>query len=1084
MEVQAESSQAAVEPHGVDAPVAERVLRALKEAKDYGHFRDLREFHFIHLFSGPKDVMGEALVRACAKENIKVRIESVDLKMDGTGNLLDDEPYGTILNKARADEFDAGHAGFPCGSFSRARYNKRGFGPDPVRSLKHIYGLPGNLPGQQREADRGTVMAVRSFNIVGAILESQRRRKVPRAGTLENPPGSESQEEGPAWCLPEWMQFETEFETGTALYNTCAFQEQDESKWFKPGRISGCLVNLQNLAKKCACPPWVNHVQLVGKDMTSMAAEYPKKLGETYADLLVQSFKLTLQLEWWRNQLRVKKEVVSDAQRSWIASKEKNPMVMSGPSKKVWEVKDPMVDHRPGDQRPSKRRRREEQNDRCLGGMRNPGKALSKMSTMLETGREIRDVWIDFVKDFPEAMDTARDYGTVHCQLDARVLKEWTFCLEGILKMKEFEQVTLREPWEFVSPLNPNLWQAWFDASGDPEKDLVGWIREGAPLGMSMPVPYCGVYPQVEEDEEEFVEPPNLEFQMGVENYKSFVEEPEHAAAEVQRYLEKGFAFEAKNEWVVERFKQGTVSRLALLIKEKDNGEIKRRVIIDLKRSGGNARCRLQERLVLPRVCDVVESLRYMRAFRADMMEVAHRENWKELDKLDEIEIVSADLSDAYCHLPVAKPELGNCLAPSNKEGHTLVFCAMLFGFKGAPLVMARLSGALARFWQSLLPPSEMQLQLYMDDPIFMLQGPPSKRRENLALLLYSAGAMGVQLAFKKGSRGLVLTWIGVKLEVDLAEEVLVVGINKKMIDEVKVTLTSWEGKGMLSLKEVRSTTGKLSWIAGILTRSRWCVSICYAVMTSTMADEREEVRRAQSRPDSRPKLGMVVAKRLELPRRWFLKMFEEPEKLAIRKEPLGIVPASFAIITDASPRGVGAIVAAIDIYRGNLTIIEAMEMEVTQEDAEWLGIEWDEASGQGPLEGWAVLLAVRLWGQHFNDETVLIRSDSVVALSMVAKTAGRSPVLNWLGAELALKCETLGIHKLATQHIPGAWNIEADYLSRPHQRGELPERLKGVKIRNMKHEKMRTSALPPPGVAPGMWGSTTEVVSKAFEEL
>ena len=343
---------------------------------------------------------------------------------------------------------------------------------------------------------------------------------------------------------------------------------------------------------------------------------------------------------------------------------------------------------------------------------------------------------------------------------------------------------------------------------------------------------------------------------------------------------------------------------------------------------------------------------------------------------------------------------------------------------------------------------------------------------------------MGVQLAFKKGSRGLALTWIGVRLEIVLSEEVLSIGINKKMMEELKGILTSWENKGMVSLKEVRSVTGKLSWIAGALPRCRWCVSICYAVLASTMKDEKMEVLRAQGRADQRPKLGLVVAKRLELPRRWFLKMFEEPEKLAIRKEPLGIVPATFAIITDASPRGVGAILAAIDIRSGQMSILEAMEMEVTQADAEWLGIEWDEASGQGPLEGWAVLLATRLWGQHFDGENVLIRSDSVVALAMVAKTAGRSPVLNWLGAELALKCETTGIHRLTTQHIPGAWNVEADYLSRPHQRGELPERLKNVKIRSMRHDKMRMSSLPPPGVAPGLWGSTTEVVSKAYEQL
>ena len=653
----AASSEVAV--RGLDAPVPQHVREALDQAKDYGHYRDLRVMRFVHLFAGPHDVLGDALKKVCTRENIKLEVEAIDLKMDGTGNLLEDEPYLSLMRRASDDEVDGGHSGFPCGSFSRARYNS--FGPDPVRSKKFIYGLPGNSERQQAEADRGTIMAVRSFKILGEILMSQKRRMMPLIGTAENPPGSEDQEEGPAWCLPEWLSFEKEFETVTALYNNCAFQERDQTKWYKPGRLSGCLNNLQGMAKKCSCPPWLKHEALVGKEKTAKAAEYPVAFCEQYAELVVAAFKVTLQLEWWRNMLKVKKEAVSEAQKKWLVSKEKNPMLVTEPSKRVWEVKDPMIDRRPGGQRPAKKARREEENKHFLGGMRNPGKAVAKLTRLQEVGREIRDVWIDFVKD----------YGSEHCELDKRVQKEWMFCLEGILRMEEFEDAVLREPWEFNSPLNAKLWNAWFKASGDPEKDLVSWIRQGAPLGMSEKVPYCGIYPTTEEDEEGDLDPPNLEFQMGMENYKSFLEEPEHAEAEVRRYLERGFAIETKNEWVVEHFKQGTMSKLALIIKEKDDGSVKRRIIIDLKRSGGNARCRLQERLVLPRVCDVVNSLKYLRANRIEMMERAHAEQWKELDKVDEIELVSADLSDAYCHLPVARNELGNCLAPSNKEGHT-----------------------------------------------------------------------------------------------------------------------------------------------------------------------------------------------------------------------------------------------------------------------------------------------------------------------------------------------------------------------------------------------------------------------------
>jgi hypothetical protein len=42
--------------------------------------------------------------------------------------------------------------------------------------------------------------------------------------------------------------------------------------------------------------------------------------------------------------------------------------------------------------------------------------------------------------------------------------------------------------------------------------------------------------------------------------------------------------------------------------------------------------------------------------------------------------------------------KLGNCVAPSVNPGRYLVFTAMLFGFKGAPLIIGRFAAMLARF--------------------------------------------------------------------------------------------------------------------------------------------------------------------------------------------------------------------------------------------------------------------------------------------------------------------------------------------------------------------------------------------------
>eukprot|EP00969_Alexandrium_andersonii_P111855 4940245-Alexandrium_andersonii.AAC.1 len=53
-----------------------------------------------------------------------------------------------------------------------------------------------------------------------------------------------------------------------------------------------------------------------------------------------------------------------------------------------------------------------------------------------------------------------------------------------------------------------------------------------------------------------------------------------------------------------ERFGGGTVSKVALILKTKADGSTKRRLVVDLRRSGGNALARAPQRIVLPRIVD------------------------------------------------------------------------------------------------------------------------------------------------------------------------------------------------------------------------------------------------------------------------------------------------------------------------------------------------------------------------------------------------------------------------------------------------------------------------------------------------
>lgn len=227
-----------------------------------------------------------------------------------------------------------------------------------------------------------------------------------------------------------------------------------------------------------------------------------------------------------------------------------------------------------------------------------------------------------------------------------------------------------------------------------------------------------------------------------------------------------------------------------------------------------------------------------------------------------EREFVMLDLQDAFCHFGVRREELKHCISPGMENGTAILWVAMLFGFKGAPLIMGRLSAAIGRLVQSLFHPAAGQTQVYIDDIALMIRGTTEQRNLQLSKVLYVLAAFGVQIAMHKGERGKRVTWIGTTFELHSHEVIL--GTPGKMVLEMQETLAAWTGKGMISTKELRSFVGKLAWVAGIIPRLRWTVTAMYAVLTKALKDEATEEARAQKRTgDQRSKVGLVAVKRL-----------------------------------------------------------------------------------------------------------------------------------------------------------------------------------------------------------------------------
>ena len=83
----------------------------------------------------------------------------------------------------------------------------------------------------------------------------------------------------------------------------------------------------------------------------------------------------------------------------------------------------------------------------------------------------------------------------------------------------------------------------------------------------------------------------------------------------------------------------------------KTSGEVKARLVTDLRRSGGNGRLKIRERVVLPRVLDLV-------FFALRLLEV-----WEDVSLLD---LAAIDFTDAFHTLWLREEERPLCVFESD----------------------------------------------------------------------------------------------------------------------------------------------------------------------------------------------------------------------------------------------------------------------------------------------------------------------------------------------------------------------------------------------------------------------------------
>ena len=151
----------------------------------------------------------------------------------------------------------------------------------------------------------------------------------------------------------------------------------------------------------------------------------------------------------------------------------------------------------------------------------------------------------------------------------------------------------------------------------------------------------------------------------------------------------------------------------------------------------------------------------------------------------------------------------------------------------------------------------------------------------------------------------------------------------------------------------------------------------------------------------------------------------------------------------DASPWGAGGFLVVDDV------LVSWFATPFNKVDEEAIGIVFGASSAQQVAESLSILFGLRAWLSTWAGKAprLEVRSDSVTALSMVARMQSSSPQVSVVARELALTLANSCVRPCVVEHTPGVANKLADALSRKYQPGcswQIPRTLAHVEERRL----------------------------------
>ena len=268
---------------------------------------------------------------------------------------------------------------------------------------------------------------------------------------------------------------------------------------------------------------------------------------------------------------------------------------------------------------------------------------------------------------------------------------------------------------------------------------------------------------------------------------------------------------------------------LGNVVKVKDDGSLKHRLIQDLRANGVNDAVRLTERQVLPRGLDHGADLARLGAAALEG---------------ESVFTLVLDFKDAFMSVPLHRGEQRfNCanagfrvqrtrralIDDEPSEGTFVVWRTLGFGGRPNPLVFSRVASFAARSAQALLGtnvdaaaaqvPAPGFLELYVDDPVISVRAKPAEADATFDMVILWWLTLGLPLSWKKGSMSdgsVPHRWIGI--EYTLTEAGAIMRLPPQFVkDLLQLIDPICQTKGTIARGELDVLIGKAARVAFVV---------------------------------------------------------------------------------------------------------------------------------------------------------------------------------------------------------------------------------------------------------------------------